>query len=347
MDNARGHRAAPRRARFPEPLNATPMRLLSRAFRATAVRAAVACLGVLLVAANGCSIRQFAINKVGDALARGGDAFGSDEDPDLIRDAAPTSLKLMESLLAESPRHEGLLLATARGFTQYAFAFVDAPADELEEKDFAAASAMHQRAKRLYLRARDYGLRGLEVRHARIAASIRTDPKSAVRRLAKRDVPLMYWTAAAWASAITLGKDQPDLVADQPSVEALVDRALELDEAYDDGALHAFLISYEPARQGARGDPASRSRRHLDRAVELSRGRLASPFVSFAESVCVQNQDVKDFRALLGRALEVDVNARPDWRLENLVMQRRARWLLSRVEELFLDAAPAPVPPRP
>ncbi len=313
--------------------------------RRVAARLGAACLGFVLAASTGCSFRQFAINKVGDALARGGDSFGSDEDPDLIRDAAPTSLKLMESLLAETPRHEGLLLATARGFTQYAFAFVESPADEAEEKDFATASALHQRAKRLYLRARDYGLRGLEVRHTGIAAALRSDPKSAAARLAKRDVPVMYWTAAAWASAITLGKDQPDLVADQPAVEALVDRALELNEAYEDGALHAFLISYETARQGAKGDAAARSRSHLDRAVQLSKGQLASPFVAFAEGVCVQKQDVKEFRSLLERALRVDVNARPVWRLENLVMQRRARWLLSRVEDLFLDASPAPSPP--
>ena len=29
--------------------------------------------------------------------------------------------------------------------------------------------------------------------------------------------------------------------------------------------------------------------------------------------------------------------SRPEWRLANLVMQRRARWLLSRADELFLN----------
>ena len=34
--------------------------------------------------------------------------------------------------------------------------------------------------------------------------------------------------------------------------------------------------------------------------------------------------------ALLKRALAVDPDARPEWRLSNLVSQRRARWLLGR-----------------
>ncbi|MBM3877262.1 MAG: hypothetical protein FJ386_11145 [Verrucomicrobia bacterium] len=301
-------------------------------------------LALIVAATSGCSIRQLAVNKVADALARGGGTLSSDDDPDFVKAAAPTGLKVMESLLTESPRHEGLLLATAKGFTEYAFAFVDAEADELESKDYAAATAMHARARRLYLRARDYGLRGLEVRHAGISKALRTDAKAAVRPLAKRDVPLMYWTAGAWASAITLGKDSPELVADQVAVEALVDRALELDESYEDGALHSFLITYESSRQGAKGDSATRSRTHFNRAMELSRGLLASPLVSFAETVSVQKQNVAEFRDLLNRALAINVEARPGWRLENLVMQRRARWLLSRVDDLFLDVAPPPKP---
>lgn len=302
-------------------------------------------LALALPLLTGCAaIRHAALNKVADTLAAGGSAFSSDEDPDLIKAAAPTSLKVMESLLAETPRHAGLLLATARGFTEYAFGFVDEEADEMEEKDFTAASALHARARRLYVRARNYGLRGLEVSHPGITKALRAEAKAAVRPLKKSDVPLMYWTAAAWASAITLGKDNPDLVADQPAVEALIDRALELDEAYDDGALHSFLIAYESARQGAKGDSAERSRRHFARAMELSQGQSASPLVALAENVCVKAQNVREFKALLARALAINVDARPEWRLENLVMQRRAKWLLSRTEELFLDAGPVEKP---
>jgi len=39
---------------------------------------------------------------------------------------------------------------------------------------------------------------------------------------------------------------------------------------------------------------------------------------------------------LLNRALAIDPNVQPDTRLQNLIMQRRARWLLSRKTELFL-----------
>src|ERR1041385_2937044 len=120
---------------------------------------------LLCLAGTGCSIRRFALNQAADALAGSGTAFASDDDPDLIRAAAPFSLKLMESLLAENPRHPGLLAAAASGFTQYAYAFVQQDEDEAEPRDLTAAEALRARANRLYLRAKGYGLRGLEVRH--------------------------------------------------------------------------------------------------------------------------------------------------------------------------------------
>jgi len=149
------------------------------------------------------------------------------------------------------------------------------------------------------------------------------------------DVPLLYWTAAAWGSAISVSKDNPDLVGDQLIVEALIDRAFALDPDFDSGAIHEFLISYELARQ-ASGDPVARARTHFDRQLALTNGQQAGLFVSFAEAVSVQKQDRAEFESLLKRALRVDPDGRPEWRLQNLVMQRRARWLLAREDDLFV-----------
>ena len=303
-------------------------------------------VGLALAGASGCSIRKFAINKLGDALAHSGTTFASDDDPEFVKGAVPFSLKLIESLLSETPRHTGLLLAAASGFTQYAYAFVQEDADEMEEKDLAAATALRGRARKLYLRARNYSLRGLEVKHPGWEKVLRANPKTAVLAATKADVPLLYWTAAAWGSAISLSKDNPDLVADQPIVEALIDRALALDPDFGNGALHEFLITYEPSRQGVPGDATLRSRQHFDRAMELTKGGQAGPLVALAEAVSIKTQNVAEFKTLLNRALAIKVDAQPEWRLVNLVMQRRARWLLAHTEDLFLITEPATEKPK-
>ena len=72
----------------------------------------------------------------------------------------------------------------------------------------------------------------------------------------------------------------------------------------------------------------------------LAGGQQAGPLVSLAEAVSVQKQDLKEFESLLHRALAINPDVKPEWRLENLVMQRRAKWLLTREDELFLNREP-------
>ena len=281
-----------------------------------------------------CSPRKYAINQLGNALAGSGSTFSSDPDPELIRGAIPFSLKLIESLLAESPKHPGLLLAASKGFTQYAYGFVLEDADELDDKDRPAAQATRMRASKLCLRARDYGMRGLEVKHPGFAAQLKANPKTAVRSLTKADVPFAFWTGLSWGAALSASRDM-FLLPQIPQFEALMERSLELDEGFDKGAIHSFLITFEMSSPTRMGDKAGRAKQHFERAVELSGGHQAAPYVAYAEGVLLPAKDRTEFEATLKKALAVDVNAEPDGRLANLLMQRRAKWLLARVDKLF------------
>ena len=188
---------------------------------------------------SSCSVKRYAINQLGNALAASGSTFAADEDPELIRAAVPFSLKLIESLLAENPRHEGLLLAAARGFTQYSYAFVQEDADELEDTDKVTATAMRARAAKLYLRGRNYGLRGLEVKHPGFAERLKANPKEAVKELKQSEAPMMYWTAISWGAALAASHDFM-MLPEVPRFEALIDRVIDLDEAFDEGTVHTF-----------------------------------------------------------------------------------------------------------
>ena len=284
---------------------------------------------------SGCSIKRMAVNSVGDAIAGSGTVYASDDDVELIGQASPFGLKLMESLLAEAPEHRGLLLAAARGFTQYAFGYIHLPADELERTNVAASYTQRDRARRMYLRARDYGLRGLEVGHPGFTSGIHAQLDVEIQRTDPDDVALLYWTAAAWGAAIGLGKDDPALLAGIPIVEAFARRALALDESFEAGAVHGMMISLVMAKPGSESERIAAAERHFKRAVELSRGQAAAPYVTYAESVAVARGDRREFESLLGQALLVDKEAAPQWRLANEFFQRRASWLLARTDHYF------------
>jgi len=296
----------------------------------------VVALTSLAAACAGCSAAASYV--AADAITSDSSrAYVEDDDPELVRQAVPFGLKTMETLLEQHPNHQGLLTSLASGFTQYSYAFVQSDADEAEAAGkMAAARVSRDRARRLFLRARDYGLHGLEVRHKGISGRLEgaRDLDPVVAQLNKDDVRLVYWTAASWALAIAAGKDDMALVAQLPAPGALMRRALTLDEAFDEGAIHEFFISWEAA-QGGGEEAFRRSREHFERALVLSGGRKLGPYVAYAEAVVVPRQDRAEFNRLLQHVLTYDVESDKAHRLANVLAQRRARFLLSRADDLF------------
>jgi len=293
------------------------------------------CLIVTLVVSTGCT--SMAVGMVGSALSGGGSVYASDDDPELVEAAIPFGLKTMEGLLAREPENRDLLLAAASGFTQYAYAFVLQKAHQVEPDDFRRSRELIARCQRLFARAREYGLRGLEVEHEGFRAALAKDPKAAVAMLSADDVPMLYWTAAPWAALISVSKDDLERVAQLGDVEVLMTRALALDETFDHGALHELFLAYEAGRSESMGGSIERARHHFDRALELSNDQKVGPLVTWAEQVAVQNQNREEFEAYLDRALAFDTDSAPHFRLNNLIAQARARRLKARMDDLFLE----------
>jgi hypothetical protein len=289
-----------------------------------------------IAAISGCSVRQLAVNSVADALSdENASVFASDDDPELVGDALPFALKTMESLLEATPRHKKLLVATSSGFVQYAHAYVVRPAEATETTNIAYAREQRKRAKRLFLRARNYGLRALDLDYPSVSDSLLKNRLSLVSKFQKKDVPAMYWTAVAWASAISMAKNDMALVGNFPVVEAMMARALQLDESWSKGTLHEFYIILSAGKSESQGGGAAVAEKHFKRAMELNGGRSISPIVYLAESVCVPQQDRVRFESLLNEVLKFDVNLYPENRLSNILAQRKARLLISNIDNLF------------
>jgi hypothetical protein len=277
---------------------------------------------------------------VSDAVSQSGSGYGSDDDPELVRQAVPFGLKAMEGLVAEKPRHVGLLTALASNFTQYAYAFVQTDAERADlDGHLDVARAGRERARKLFLRARDYGLRGLSVRHAKLGERLGAGGAEATAALAearKGDVPLLYWTATAWTLAVVNGKSDMALVAQLPTAVAMMERALALDEAWDEGSIHEFFVSYDATRSASDGGGPARAREHLARALALSHGHKLGVQVAYAEGVLVQEQDRAGFQKVLEQVVGADPGVEPRYRLANTFAQRRARTLLDHAADLFL-----------
>jgi predicted anti-sigma-YlaC factor YlaD len=281
------------------------------------------------------------MRSLADTIAEPGGVYESDEDPELVRDALPVMLKIMEQLGEGLPDHKGIHLALVRSFTSYSAGFLEEDGDRLNETAVDKARVIYLRSRKMSLRAYRYGLKGLEISTPGFTkafdGSSREERARVLALVKKEDVPLLYWTAAALGSAIAVSKDDMHLVGDLPLVEALMKRALELDESYGEGAVHEFFITWDGSHSAAQGGGAQKARSHMERALQLSKNKKLSPYVAYAEAVDVDAQNKKEFTELLEKVVAYDVDSDLPHRLVNILAQRRAKWLLSRTGDLFAE----------
>jgi hypothetical protein len=280
-----------------------------------------------------CSPKRIGISRMADALSSTATAFTRDTDPEFVRQAAPSTLKMVEMLLDQDPSHSGLLLTACSGFAQYSYAFLQADA-EAGDPSSSATRELRARATAMYDRARGYCLRALDLRHRGVSHVLPKDPKAAVAAMARDDVPALYWTGVAFGGALTVSANPLTRVGDVAVVRALFTRALELDESWEGGTIHEAMIALEGLPTLLGGSPV-RAKEHFERAVSLGKGQSAFAYLALATSVAQPAKDKAEFERLLKAALAVDVSQRPSIRLSNLIAQRRARQLLSQVDKLF------------
>ena len=258
----------------------------------------------------------------------------SEEDPELVRAALPFLLKTIESIIDADPEHRDALAFANTGFLLYATAFLQHDAALAEWEDYELTRDLNNRALRMFLRARDFGIRAVELSHPGMRARLDREPSRAITACEERDGAAVYYHGGAWMLGISLGLDQPSLVADLPTARALLDRAIELDEDYNRGSLHAAFITLESVGE-ALGGSYVKAREHFERAVELSEGLDAGPYVAMALGVSVAEENRQEFVDLLETAVAIDIEEEPSNRLLNTLAQQQARLLLRHTDDLF------------
>ena len=113
-------------------------------------------------------------------------------------------------------------------------------------------------------------------------------------------------------------------------------KVLSLDESYKDGAVHDFFILYYGSIPDYMGGSFEKAREHYKKALKFAKGKSASPFLSLASTVSVKEQNLKEFRELLQKALEINPDQYPSLRLQNVIYQNQARFMLDHIEDYFV-----------
>lgn len=280
---------------------------------------------ILLTAAltlQGC-IQTIAIRTVGGIMEYGFAAFNEESDLEIAKDGLSGNLKLLEALIKGDPENEQLLLFAAQGYSAYALAFVE---DDSVE-----------RARPLYLRAREYAYRILEQRSGfREALNGDLDGlRSFVATLSPDDVPAVFWAAFSWGAYINISRADLSAMGDLSKVDALMGFVLKHRPAYYFGGADAYFGSIQGTIPVFLGGKSEESKAHFERSMSYSQRRFLIVQVMYAKTYCVQVQDRELFTKLLNDVLAMPLDDLPEARLPNAMAKKKAERLLREIDELF------------
>lgn len=310
------------------------------------------------------SVEKMAVSKLSDMLSSdsGAGAFTRDDDPQLIADAMPFTLKMYELLMEMNPDDGALKMAAGKAFVMYANGFIQTPASMLRDEEYLKQEKMLERSRKMYLRGRDYILESLFLEIKDGKELLELNPDGFLKEAGKDQVPALYWAAAGWLGAFSCNPFDMELGQTVHLPLAFLFRALDLDEEFGDGSIHDLMLtvwaSVPPAiienallsapetagvfeqkyynKFNISEDAEERARFHFARSVALSDGKNPSTYISLASSFSVNKQDYSEFEKLLNRALAIDPYEDPDDQLLIIIYQEKAQWLLDHREDFFL-----------
>jgi len=278
---------------------------------------------VLVVFIQSCSMNKFVIRQTGAILDYGVLALYEETDLTLAEQALASDIKLLEGMIKGDPENEDLLLLTSQAFSGYTMGFVE---DEEPE-----------RAKSLYLRAKEYGMQVLRMDDdfAQNESAPLDDFAQAVNNLDEESLKAIFWTAFAWGSWINLSLDNPRALIELPKVEILMQRVLDLDKTYFHGSADLFFGSIWGTKPRMLGGDPEKARQFFENNLKTTEGNFLLTYIYYARFYAAKTLNEELFDQLLKKVEDTPADVLPGYQLLNMIAKKKAAYLKLKKEEWF------------
>ena len=248
------------------------------------------------------------------------DAIVDQDDPELVREATPAYLLLLDSFAKDSD-NATTLGAASQLYAAYGSLFVTDP----------------ERAGKLTARARDYGRRALCAADAHACnvdeqgfeayqQTISAVPDSAAEALYSYCVGTLAYIQAHSSDWVAL--------ADLPKAEAALNRLREIAPEERLGDVYKYLGILNTLRPPALGGKPGVGREHFERALQANGDRDLSIRIEYARGYARLVYDRELHDRLLNEVLAADVK-QPGYTLFNVMAQQQAKALLESADDYF------------
>ncbi len=265
-----------------------------------------------------------------DANRRGADAISTLHDFEMAEAAAYSGLGQLEGLHRLAPDDENGLFLLMRAWGASSFAFILDAKERAEEAGDEVMTAYHSdRARAAFQRARFYGEELMGHRAPGFKDAQRN--VDTLRAWLAEHYPdaehaeELLWLGYAWLGEVAVAAENPETVADLWVGVTLLEHSVKLDPTIQNGTGHTILGAYHARSAMAELDEA---KKHFDRAVEISKGRMLAAQLTLATRYHCMKRDKASWERTLRQIVESD-DVFPEQRLTNAIAKRRAQRYLT------------------
>lgn len=243
------------------------------------------------------------------------------DDLSLVETGAPAYLLMIDSLISKDPENETLLSTAALLYTAYSDVFI-------RDAD---------RSRKMADKALTYGNQAICLAKKNACALKSTPFKefgTIISTMKKKQVPALFALGSAWAGWIMANTNDFDAIADIAYIELIMQRVVELDKTYKDGAAYLYLGTLSTMLPPALGGRPEQGKHYFETALHLSRNKNLMVKVTFAKLYARMIFDRTLHDQLLEEVMAADPHV-PGYTLVNTWAQKQANALIISADDYF------------
>ena len=254
------------------------------------------------------------------------------ERPKLVSVYFERKIEKLEKTKSPDLISQRLLMRTK---VEYGFGIIMEQANRLIDEDYSQAMAKYEQANKIFSEARDSGLSIITKKYPNFKKWLN---KEASIDFNADDMNDIYWLAASIGGCISSSRGDPFELINLPNVGRLLRTGIDINPGWENGSFYSAMISFTTTRSDLNEVMLRDSvDYYFDKAVLFSNGKDAGPYLTYAESIHKPLQERKNFVDKLNYVINMENKPNNEFELTNLLAKSRAKWLLARTDEYFLE----------
>ncbi len=218
---------------------------------------------------------------------------------------------------------------------EFAYGIILEKSDRIIEDNYMDSQEQSRKAQRLFLETKQLCFENLGVSKANSDDWWGYLKKS---NLTKENIYELYYLSASIGGLIKTSKGDPKEIINFPQIGILLRKAINLEPNWNNGSLQSAMTNYTASRMDIDKSIMKDSINfYFDKTLDYSESLDASAFVAYAELVYKPDQNKEDFISILEKAISIKTQKGSNFKLSNIIAQNRANWLLSNVEDYFIE----------